>query len=86
MRLALVYPLNCHFVAAESSLSSAEMTHVQRFAPVYPPLCKFCSCMAEAREEAAEYAKSNPKNLTQSRKGIKTQRVGQKLAVEQSNE
>jgi len=50
-------PLNCHFVAADVREVGAEMSQLRRDYGSNPPLCKFGSCMADAREKAAECAK-----------------------------
>ena len=37
---------------------AAEMARVQRLAPLMPPLCSLCCCIADMREQVAENAKA----------------------------
>ncbi len=59
-------PLNRHFRMAVGSVIIAEMTQMQRLAPVMPPRAYGCVVAAGASEDAAENAKT--KDSTQRRK------------------
>jgi hypothetical protein len=51
-------PLNRQFCAAGGSADAAEMTPLQRIAPVMPPLRNCRNFIADVREKVAENAKA----------------------------
>jgi hypothetical protein len=55
-------PLNLHFCMAVGSADAAEMTRVQRLAPVMPPPANYGNCMADVWEQSAENANLTAKS------------------------